>query len=93
MGIRAALGANRSALLRLVVTDGIRLAIAGAAIGIAASLGLTGFIQSQLFKVSPFDPFTLAAAPVILVVIAIIAALVPALRACRIDPFIVLRND
>jgi predicted permease len=93
MGIRAALGANRSALLRLVVTDGIRLAVVGAVIGIAASLGLTGFIQGQLFKVSPFDPFTLTAAPVILVVIAIIAALVPALRASRIDPFIALRNE
>src|SRR5262249_34942654 len=93
MGIRAALGANRSALLRLVVSDGVRLTSMGAVVGIAASLALTGFIKSQLFNVSPLDPFTFAAAPLILVGIALIAALFPALRASRIDPVVALRNE
>jgi putative ABC transport system permease protein len=93
IGIRAAIGANRSNLLRLVMSEAIAVALAGIALGIAASFGLTRFLRNQLFGVKPSDPVTLLVVPLLLLLIAIGAAYVPALRATRVDPLIALRRE
>jgi putative ABC transport system permease protein len=93
IGIRAALGANRRDTLRLVLLQALRMTIAGVGAGIAASFGLTRLLSTQLFGVKPSDPLTFAAAPLILLAVAIAAACVPALRATRIDPLTALRHD
>jgi putative ABC transport system permease protein len=93
IGIRAAIGANRSNLLRLVMSEAIAVALAGIAVGIAASFGLTRFLRNQLFGVKPSDPVTLLVVPLLLLLIAIGAAYVPALRATRVDPLVALRPE
>ena len=93
IGVRAALGANRRDILRLIVFHALRLTVVGAVIGIAASLWLTGLIRTQLFGVSPSDPLTFGVAPLVLVAIALLAAFVPALRASRVDPLVALRDE
>ncbi len=93
IGIRTALGANRSDILYLVLHQALRMSVAGITIGIAASFGLTRLLQSQLFGVTPSDPLTFATVPVILLVIALAAAWVPAMQATRIDPLTALRHE
>jgi putative ABC transport system permease protein len=93
IGIRSALGANRRNILRLVVLKALRLTVTGAGVGIAAAAWLTEFMRVELFNVSPFDPLTFGLAPLILVVIALVAAFVPALRASRVDPVVALRCE
>jgi putative ABC transport system permease protein len=92
-GIRLALGATAPSLLRLVLRDGLRIAILGLAAGlvVAAALGrlLTGF----LFNVSPLDPLTFAAASTLLAIIALISCIVPARRAMAVDPIVALRDE
>ena len=84
-GIRMALGAGRSAVLKKVLYDGLRLSLAGVAVGIAAALGLTRLIESQLSGVSPTDPLTFSAVTVVLLSVALLASYVPAVRATRVD--------
>jgi putative ABC transport system permease protein len=93
MGVRMALGADPTRLLRLVVREGIRLAAAGATIGLVSALALTRLMRSLLFGVAPFDPaiFTLVAA--LMIAVALAAAFVPARRASRVDPVVVLRGE
>ena len=93
IGIRAALGANRRDTLALVLRHALRVALAGAAVGIAASFGLTRLLRSQLFGVSPSDPLTFTVVPLILVALALAAAWLPALRASRVDPLVALRHE
>jgi len=93
IGIRAALGADRSHTLRLVLLQALRMTVAGVAAGIAASFGLTRLLSAQLFNVKSSDPLTFAAVPVILFVVALGAACIPALRATRIDPMTALRHE
>ena len=93
IGIRSALGANRSDLLRLVIFQAIETALAGIGFGTAASFGLMRLLRNQLFGVKPFDPMTFLLVPVVLFIIAIAAAYVPALRATRVDPLIALRRE
>ncbi|HXB67559.1 MAG TPA: ABC transporter permease [Candidatus Acidoferrales bacterium] len=93
IGIRIALGAERGALLRLVVGQGLRLAAAGVAIGIAAA-GLFGrLIESQLFEVRAFDPLTIAVMVCALMAAALLASWLPARRAMRADPAVTLRYE
>jgi putative ABC transport system permease protein len=92
MGIRMALGANRSAIRRLVVWHGMRLAIAGVALGIAAALGLTRLIASFLYGVHPWDPLAFFTAPLVLGVVTLVAVSLPAARASRVEPMEALRN-
>ena len=91
IGIRLALGARPGTVLRLVVTQGVTLAALGIAFGVAASLTLTPLLTTQLFGIRPLDPMTLAAVPLLLLMIAAIACYVPARRAMRIDPVDALR--
>lgn len=93
IGIRSALGANRSDLLRLVISQAIETALAGIGIGTTASFGLMRLLRNQLFGVKPFDPMTFLLVPVVLLIIAVAAAYVPALRATRVDPLVALRRE
>jgi putative ABC transport system permease protein len=93
MGIRMALGADRSAIRKLVVWHGMRLAIAGVILGIAAALGLTRLIASFLFGVQAWDPTAFLAAPLILTAVAMLSVWLPAARASKVDPMEALRTE
>jgi ABC-type antimicrobial peptide transport system permease subunit len=93
MGIRMALGADRSAIRKLVVWHGMRLAITGVAFGVAAAFGLTRLIASFLFGVKPWDPAVFLAAPLILSAVALLAVWLPAERASSVDPMQALRME
>jgi predicted permease len=93
IGVRMALGAESSDVLRLVVGHGARMALLGVAIGIVAGLGLTRLMANQLFGVSAHDPLTFAGAAMLLIVVAITASYIPARRAMRVDPMIALRHE
>jgi putative ABC transport system permease protein len=93
IGIRAALGANRGEIIRLVLMQALRMTSAGVAIGIAAALGLTRLLSAQLFGVRALDPVTYFTVPSILLAAAIAAALLPAWRAMRVDPMVALRSE
>jgi putative ABC transport system permease protein len=93
LGIRIALGAAPSSVVRAVVKRGVALAAAGAAAGLVMALGLTGMMRNILYGVSPTDLLTYAAVTSLLLAVAIAASLVPARRATRIDPMKALRAD
>jgi len=93
LGIRMALGAGRSDVLRLVVMDGLRLTAMGVASGLAASLAVTRLIVGLLYGVSPTDLVTFTVVPVLLAAAALGASYLPALRATRIDPMVALRYE
>lgn len=92
IGVRMALGAARGDVLRLITASGLGLVGAGLAVGLTAALALTGWIESLLYGVKPSDPVTLASAGLLLTAVALLASLVPALRAARIAPAKALRN-
>jgi predicted permease len=93
MGIRMALGADRTRIRNLVVWQGMRLAFAGIILGIGAGFGLTRFIASFLFGVKSWDPVVFVTVPVILSVVALLAVWLPASRAARVDPLQALRSE
>jgi putative ABC transport system permease protein len=93
MGIRMSLGAEPRDILKLVVKQGMRLALIGVAIGVVASLALTRLISTLLFGVSASDPLAFSLAAAVLVVTALAACYLPARRATRVDPMIVLRYE
>jgi putative ABC transport system permease protein len=93
MGIRVALGADRSAIRNLVVGRGVRLALVGVALGTAAALGFTRLMASFLFGVKPWDPAAFFFAPLVLTFVALFAAWLPATRASRLDPLRALRTE
>jgi ABC-type antimicrobial peptide transport system permease subunit len=92
-GLRMALGARASDILRLVLGGGAHIAGVGVAIGIAASAAMTRLLGSLLYGVTPLDPVTFFAAPAILAVTAIAACAAPALLAVRADPAVTLREE
>ena len=93
VGVRLALGANPSDVLRMLVGQAMRLTLLGVVIGIGMSLALMPLISNQLYAVHPRDPLTLAAVPMALIVVAIVAALIPARKAMRVDPVQALRYE
>ena len=93
VGVRLALGAQPKELLRMIVGQAAKLAAIGVAIGLAAALPLAPLLDSQLYGIESFDPTTFISVPVALMVIATLAALVPARKAMRIDPLTALRID
>jgi putative ABC transport system permease protein len=93
IGIRMALGAQRADVLRMVLSHGMKLAAVGAAIGLAGSLAVTRVMHTLLYETSPTDPLTFAAVIALLAAVALLACVVPALRATRVDPLIALRYE
>lgn len=93
IGIRMALGAQPQAILKLIVGRGLFLVGIGVVVGVLASFGLTRFIENMLFGVKPTDPLTFAAIVLLLGVVALLACLIPAQRAMRVDPIVVLRHQ
>jgi putative ABC transport system permease protein len=93
IGIRMALGAQSSQVLRLTLRQGMRLVAAGGAIGVAAALALTRLMRSLLYEVSAADPLTFAAVALLLAFAALLACYFPARRAARIDPMAALRCE
>jgi putative ABC transport system permease protein len=93
IGVRLALGAQPSNLMRMVLGEGLRLVIAGLALGLAASLAVTRFLDTLLFGVEPRDATTFAGVVVLLSAAAMLGCLVPAFRAMRIDPMVALRAE
>jgi len=93
IGIRMALGAQRSNVLRLVVGQAVKLAALGIVIGMTAALGLMRLITSLLFGVSANDPLTFTAAALVLLFVAIVACYIPARRAIAVDPMNALRYE
>jgi putative ABC transport system permease protein len=93
IGIRMALGADRTTIRKLVVWQGMRLAIVGVILGIGAAFGLTRFIASFLFGVKSWDPLVFVTVPVILTAVALVAVWLPATRASKLDPMQALRVE
>jgi len=93
IGVRIALGADARDVLRMVVGRGMALMLVGVALGLAASLLLSRFLESLLFEISARDPFTFTVVPAALALVALVACYVPAMRASRVDPIVVLRSD
>ena len=93
MGLRIALGASPASAFRLVLFGGLRLVAPGLALGFGAALILTRFMRGLLYEVEPLDPVLLAAAITMLTLVSLAACSVPALRATRVDPAIVLREE
>jgi ABC-type antimicrobial peptide transport system permease subunit len=93
IGLRMALGASSSDVSRLVLREGLKLALAGVALGVAGALVTSRLLESLLFEVEPRDPVTLVLIAALLVAVALAASYLPARRASRIDPFLALRTE
>jgi putative ABC transport system permease protein len=93
IGIRAALGASRGVLLRMVFSDALRLVAIGAVLGTLALIFAAGPIRHMFYGVSTFDPATIAATVVLLAVVVLTAAFWPARRAASVDPMRAMRAD
>jgi putative ABC transport system permease protein len=93
IGIRMALGGQRSDVLRLVLGEGTRMAALGVGIGIAVSMAITRLMSTLLFGISATDPLTFVGVAVLLSLVALLASYIPARRAMRVDPIVALRYE
>ncbi len=93
IGVRMALGASRADILQLILSEGVRLIALGAAVGLVAALALTRVLKSLLFSVSPHDPVSFIAVTILLAFVALLAILVPARAAMKIEPMSALRTE
>jgi putative ABC transport system permease protein len=93
IGIRMALGSSRSDVVRLIASDGMQLVALGVVTGLVAAVALARALRSLLYGVTSHDPATMLAVPALLALVALVACLVPARRASRIDPLVALRQE
>ena len=93
IGIRVALGASAAGILKLVLRQGMTIAAIGLVLGVAGAFGLSRVTRSLLFGVSPTDPATYAVVGVSIIGVALLACLIPANRAMRVDPLVAIRSD
>jgi len=93
LGVRLALGAKANDVLKLVLRQGMGLAFAGVALGLVAALALSRLLTGMLYQVSAADPLTYVIIPLLLTLVALVATWIPARRATRLDPAVVLRED
>jgi putative ABC transport system permease protein len=93
IGIRMALGGAAADIRRLIFREGMLPVAVGLILGLAASSGVNRLLRSQLVGVSPYDPVTLAATPLVLILVALLACQIPSRRATRVDPAVALRHD
>jgi len=93
IGIRMALGADRASVLRMVLSQGLKLTLAGVVAGLAAAFGMNRLLASLLFGVKPSDPVTITAVVGLIGAVALVACYLPARTATRVDPMIVLREE
>jgi putative ABC transport system permease protein len=93
LGIRMALGASRNGVLGLVLRQGMGLATIGVVLGLFGAFALTRLVASQLYNVGATDPATFVAVTALLTTVALVASLVPAMRATRVDPVVALREE
>ena len=93
IGVRVTLGAQRQEIYRIIVGEGLRFALLGVGVGLAAAFALTRLMQSFLFGVSAYDPMTFAGVAILLILVALAASFFPARRATRVDPMVALRYE
>jgi putative ABC transport system permease protein len=93
IGIRSALGASRSHILKLIIGRGVGMALIGITVGLVASFGLTRFLAGLFYGVTAVDPMTFAGIPVLLLIVSVLACYIPARRATKVDPLVALRYE
>jgi len=93
IGVRAALGAGRERIMSLVLSQGLRVALIGIAAGVFVSFVVTRFLASLLYGIVATDPLTFASVTLLVLAVASAATAVPAMRAARIDPVLMLRTE
>lgn len=93
IGVRMALGATKSQILRLIARDGLRMVLAGLVLGLGVAMAVAQMLKALLFQVSAFDPLTFVLVPVLLSAVALIAILIPARDGMRVDPAVTLRAE
>jgi ABC-type antimicrobial peptide transport system permease subunit len=93
IGIRMALGASPVHVMRMVLSQGLKLALGGVVAGVLAALGATRLLATQLYQVTPTDPLTFIGVPLLFAIVALAACYVPAWRGMRVDPLVALRYE
>jgi len=93
IGIRMALGASPVHVMRMVLSQGLKLALGGVGAGTLAALGATRLLATQLYQVTPTDPLTFIGVPLLFAIVALAACYVPAWRGMRVDPLVALRYE